>query len=135
MRWVYVRVDEIKAFPEKEFANLDLFNGEAIFGRLLCFSRGQVVPVHKHEHKDECFDVLEGSGTLLIDGRELEGKAGTLLFVPAGVEHGLRADGTEEWLVRETVSERVYARRAIEMVLRAGLKRLPGVGARWRGEQ
>lgn len=135
MRWVHVRADEIKAFPEREFANLDLFNGEAFFGRLLCFSRGQVVPVHKHEHKDECFDVLEGSGTLLIDGRELEGNVGTVLYVPAGVEHGLRADGTEHWLVRETVSERVYARRAIGMVLRAGLKRLPLVGARWRSAQ
>ncbi len=135
MRWAHVRANTIKKFSQEELANIELFEGQAFFGRLLCLSRGQVVPVHKHEHKDECFDVVEGNGTLLVDGRELAGEPGTTLFVPAGVEHGLRADGTDQWLVRETVSERVYARRALTMVLRAGLKRLPLVGARWQNAQ
>ncbi len=74
--------------------------------------------------------MVEGKGTLLIDGRELSGEPGTVLYVPAGVEHGLRADGTDQWVVRETVSERVYAGRAAKMVVRAALRRLPVIGKR-----
>lgn len=132
MRWFHANAKEIKKFSNEQFPNLNLFDGEAFFGRLLCFSRGQVVPYHRHAHQDECFDVVEGEGTFLIDGREIRGAPGAILYVPANVEHGLRADGSEQWVVRETVSERVYARRALAMVVRAVLKRLPVVSERWR---
>jgi mannose-6-phosphate isomerase-like protein (cupin superfamily) len=62
----------------------------------------------------------------------MAGRMGMTLYVPANVEHGLRADGSAEWIVRETVHERVYAGRAAKMVIRAALKRLPRVGARFR---
>ena len=134
MKWYHANTRQLKQFSAAQFPNINLFDGQAFFGRLLCFSRGQVVPVHRHEHQDECFDVIEGRGTLLVDGRELVGEPGTILYVPAGVEHAERADGTEQWLVRETVSERVYAGRAAKMVIRAALKRLPVIGKRWRSD-
>ncbi len=130
MKWYHANTHDIKQFSKDQLPNVNLFDGQAFFGRLICFSRGQVVPVHRHDHKDECFDVVEGQGTMLVDGREFLGKPGTILYVPAGIEHGLRADGTEEWVVRETVSERVYAGRAAKMVIRAALKRLPLIGKR-----
>ena len=130
MKWYQGRAGQIKRFSPEQLSNINLFDGQAFHGRLLCFSRGQVVPVHTHPHQDEVFDVLEGTGTLLVDGRELAGEPGMILYVPAGVEHGLRADGTDEWVVRETVNERVYAGRAAKMVLRAMLKRLPVIGQR-----
>ncbi len=132
MKWFAGKTSEIKEFSTEQLVNVNLFDGEAFFGRLLCFARGQVVPYHRHEHTDECFDVVEGAGTFLIDGRELRGTPGMTLFVPANVEHGLRADGTEQWVVRETVHERVYAGRAAKMVARAALRRVPGIGARFR---
>ncbi len=132
MNWYFASVDKIKQFSPTQLSNVTLFDGQAFFGRLLCLSRGQVVPVHTHDHKDECFDIVEGSGTLLIDGREFTAEPGAILYVPAGVEHGLRADGSEQWLVRETASERVYAGRAAKMVVRAALKRLPIIGERWK---
>ncbi len=135
MRYAQARVETTARFSSDQLQNIALFDGEAFFGRLLCLTRGQVVPVHRHEHKDECFDVVEGSGTLLVDGRELSGEAGTFLYVPAGLEHGLRADGSDHWVLRETVSERVFARQALSMVLRAAMKRLPLIGARWRRER
>ncbi len=134
-KWFCASIGQIKQFSSDQLSNVKLYDGEAFFGRLLCFTRGQVVPVHRHEHQDECFDVVDGRGTLLVDGRELSGEPGTILYVPAGIEHGLRADGTEQWVVRETVSERVYAGKAAKMVLRATLKRLPVIGERWRGER
>lgn len=131
MRYFLANANQIKKFSTQELTNLNLFDGEAFFGRLLCFSKGQIVRYHRHEHTDELFDVVEGEGTFLIDGGEMLGKPGTILYVPAGVEHGMRADGTDHWLVRETVHERVYAGRAAKMALRAALKRLPIVGQRF----
>jgi|GEM_PF-506910 len=122
--WKSFNAHETAQFSDHQFINLNFFDGDAFFGRLLCFSRGQNVPVHLHEHKDECFDVVEGQGTLLVDGKEITGVPGTTIYVPAGVTHGLRADGSERWVVRETVSERVYARRAIALLARAVLKRI-----------
>ncbi len=132
MKWYYANAGEIKKFSVEQFPNLILFDGEAFYGRLLCFTRGQVVPYHRHEHTDECFDVVEGEGTFLIDGREMRGVSGSILFVPAGIEHGMRADGSTHWIVRETVSERVYARRALVMVMRAIIKRIPIFGTIFR---
>ncbi len=132
MRYFTANANKIKKFSSQELSNLNLFDGEAFFGRLLCFSKGQIVRYHRHEHTDELFDVIEGEGTFLIDGGEMAGGPGTILYVPAGVEHGMRADGTDQWVVRETVHERVYAGRAAKMVMRAMLKRLPIVGERFR---
>ncbi len=122
MSFRLIRAQETERFAAEQFVNLNLFDGEAFFGRLLCFERGQQVPVHVHEHKDECFDVIEGEGTLLAEGQEMRAGPGTMLYVPAGVTHGLRADGTERWVLRETVSERVYLRRALRAALE---KRMP----------
>ncbi len=124
--WASFNARDIAEFPVQQFANINLFDGDAFFGRLLCFSRGQHVPLHRHEHKDECFDVIEGQGTLLVDGNDIQATPGTVVYVPAGVEHGLRADATEKWIVRETVSERVYARRAFALFARAILRRIRG---------
>jgi quercetin dioxygenase-like cupin family protein len=132
LRFFTAKAQDLEKFSNEQLTNLNLFDGEAFFGRLLCFARGNVVPYHSHEHTDEVFDVIEGEGTILIDGREMRGVPGTILYVPAGTEHGFRADGTEAWLVRETVHERIYAGRAAKMMARAVLKRLPGIGARFR---
>ena len=130
MNYRFETIRQAARFSDEQFVNLNLFDGDAFFGRLLCFQKGQQVPVHSHAHKDECFDVLEGEGTLLIDGRELLAQPGAFLYVPAGVTHGLRADRSERWVLRETVSERVYARRALRLLGRALLKRLPFAGKR-----
>lgn len=131
MRFFSANLNELKKFSGEQLVNVNLFDGEAFYGRLLCFARGNVVPYHKHEHTDKVFDVLEGEGTILIDGREMRGVPGTILYVPAGIEHGFRADGTEQWVLRETVHERIYAGRAAKMVVRAALRRLPIIGARF----
>ncbi len=130
MRFFSANFNDLKKFSSEQLTNVNLFDGEAFYGRLLCFARGNVVPYHKHEHTDEVFDVLEGEGTILIDGREMRGTPGTILYVPAGIEHGFRADGTAQWVVRETVHERIYAGRAAKMVIRAALRRLPVIGKR-----
>ena len=108
-----------------------LFVSESFIGVLVKLEPGALVPPHSHEHKDECFDVIEGEGIIVVAGQQQRATAGTMVFVPAGVQHGLRNDTARRWLLRETVHERVYARTALRLVWSAVLKRLP-VGKRWR---
>jgi quercetin dioxygenase-like cupin family protein len=113
-------------------ASFSLFVSESLAGVLVVVQPHGSVPLHVHQHKDEAFDVIEGVGTLFVAGRAVSAQPGTLVFVPAGTEHGLHNDSDERWLLRETVHERIYARSALSLVLRAVLKRLPIIGRRWR---
>ena len=117
-------LSEQMQFNDDQLVNVHLWDGDAFFGRLVCMKRGQVVPLHIHEHKDECFDVIQGEGTFILEGKEFKAGPGMTIYVPAGTVHGLRADGTEVWVLRETVNERVYARRALRLLLRAIWKRV-----------
>ena len=46
------------------------------------------VPAHIHHREDECFYILEGDYTFLIEGREVHATAGTVCYVPKGTLHG-----------------------------------------------
>ena len=79
------------------------------------------VPHHVHEHHDEIFDVIRGTGTFFLEDEAITFEPGMTIVVPAGVQHGLLA-GDEVWVLRETVHRHVYARKAIKRAIR---KRLP----------
>jgi mannose-6-phosphate isomerase-like protein (cupin superfamily) len=82
-------------------------------------ARYDELPLHAHEH--EVFDVLQGQGTMYLDGTAMELKAGAAVFVPAGVQHGFKNTGPDRWLIRATIQQRTSARHAIR---RAIAKRL-----------
>ena len=42
---------------------------------------------------DKVYQVLQGNGLFLLEGRELPMEAGTLLVAPEGVPHGIRNTG------------------------------------------
>ncbi len=127
-----VHLEKRTRFEATQFVNEPLFDGDGFYGRLLCFQKGQQVPEHVHDHVDECFDVLEGEGTFLINGQVVVAGPGTHIYIPAGTRHALQANRTERWVLRETVHERVYARRALRLLGRALLKRLPVIGTTYR---
>ncbi|MCC7165260.1 MAG: cupin [Anaerolineae bacterium] len=56
-----------------------------------CFEPGQFIPVHQ-PGVDLTLVVLEGSGTLVADDRELHIVPGALAFIPAGESRGIKAD-------------------------------------------
>ncbi|MFN0131364.1 MAG: cupin domain-containing protein [Phycisphaerales bacterium] len=47
-------------------------------------------PRHSHDYEHEVY-VVEGSGTVLLDGREQTIKAGDVVYVPADHEHQFKA--------------------------------------------
>ena len=43
---------------------------------------------HYHKRATELYYVLEGSGKVVLDGKEQEVRPGTMVHIPAGVVHG-----------------------------------------------
>ena len=47
---------------------------------------------HSHEHRDEIWNVVSGSGRTIIDGTERAVSAGDVITMPAGCRHTIIAD-------------------------------------------
>ena len=124
-RWKIFQAEQIARYDELPLTNVSLFVEEDFSGCLLGFLPGQELPVHQHEHEHEVFDVLQGKGTLVLDGESIEVASGGVIFVPAGVRHGFKNTGTDRWLIRATIHQRTYARQSIKRAIhkRLGLTR------------
>lgn len=68
-----------------------LFESPRMMVGLNAFEAGQMHPLHAHAGMDKLYQVLEGEGVFLLEGRELPMRAGDLLVAPEGVPHGIRA--------------------------------------------
>jgi len=123
-RWQVTQAEHIARYNELPLTNVPLFREEDFSGCILGFLPGQVLPKHRHAHEHEVFDVLAGEGTMWLDGQAVRAGVGAIIFVPAGVEHGFENTGAERWLVRATIHERTYARRALQRALEKRVRRL-----------
>lgn len=70
---------------------------------------GTQPPPHIHTGEAECFYLIEGEVTFLVDGQPIEGRAGTWAFVPQGTPHTFRVE-----------SERA---KMLVLIVRAGFER------------
>lgn len=50
---------------------------------------------HVHEKSVDIISVVQGSGVLITDGVEHRIQKGDVVYVPPGVDHGMRNDGEE----------------------------------------
>jgi quercetin dioxygenase-like cupin family protein len=66
-----------------------LYESPRLLVGLNAFEPGQSHALHAHAGMDKVYQVLEGTGTFLLEGRELPMTAGDLLVAPAGVPHGV----------------------------------------------
>ena len=76
-----------------------IFRSPRLLVGLNCFEPGQFHALHSHDGMDKVYQVVEGEGTLLLDGRDLPIKAGELVVAPDGVPHGMRNTGSGRLLV------------------------------------
>ncbi len=120
-RWQVFQLPQLARYDELPLTNVPLFAEEEFRGCLLGFLPGQELSGHVHAHEHEVFDVLQGQGTMYLDGEAVELRAGDTVVVPAGVSHGFKNTGGDRWLVRATIHRRTYARQSIR---RAIAKRL-----------
>src|SRR5687767_3239462 len=82
-----------------KMGKVTLFESDHLLVGLNCFEPGQSHALHAHRGMDKVYQVVEGSGLFLLEGRELPMTAGDLLVAPEGVPHGVRNSGTGRLLV------------------------------------
>ena len=90
---------EFAVYDGAKMGKATLFASPRMLVGLNCFLPGQEHALHAHRGLDKLYLVLEGSGVFLLEGRELEMRAGELLVAPEGVAHGIRNTGQEKLLV------------------------------------
>jgi quercetin dioxygenase-like cupin family protein len=61
----------------------------------LTMAPGDEFANHVHEESVDIISVVQGSGVLISDGVEYRIQQGDVVYVPAGVDHGMRNDGEE----------------------------------------
>ena len=76
-----------------------LFESPRVLIGLNAFEPGQSHALHAHQGMDKLYQVVEGEGVFLLDGRELSMTAGDLLVAPEGVPHGVRNTGPKRLLL------------------------------------
>lgn len=76
-----------------------LFETSRLLVGLNAFEPGQSHPLHSHSGMDKLYQVVQGSGVFLLEGRELPMVAGDLLIAPEGVPHGVRNTGSGRLLL------------------------------------
>lgn len=67
-----------------------LFESPRVLVGLNAFEPGQSHALHAHAGMDKLYQVVDGEGEFLLEGRELPMRAGDLLVAPDGVPHGIR---------------------------------------------
>lgn len=53
---------------------------------------GCKVPEHVHETSDEILYILEGHGTMTMDKKKLEVRAGMAIYIPRGTKHSMQLE-------------------------------------------
>jgi quercetin dioxygenase-like cupin family protein len=78
-------------FASGKAVKADLVRGVALFLGLNCFEAGQSQPVHSHAGADKFYLVLSGNASMIVGDETRDAGAGTLVWAPADVPHGVAA--------------------------------------------
>ena len=90
---------EQAVYAPNKMGKSTIFESARLLVGLNAFEPGQEHALHAHAGQDKVYHVIEGEGMFLLDGRELEMKAGDLLVAPEGIAHGVRNTGRGRLLV------------------------------------
>ena len=94
-----IKPAEHAVYSPGKMGKATIFESPRLLVGLNAFEPGQEHALHAHAGQDKVYQVLEGEGLFLLDGRELAMQAGDLLVAPEGVAHGVRNTGASRLLV------------------------------------
>jgi quercetin dioxygenase-like cupin family protein len=81
-------LDAARFNPQKA-AKTDLFSGGQLFVGLNCFEPGQSQQSHVHAGADKFYLLVSGRARMIVGGEMREVSAGTVVWAPADVPHGV----------------------------------------------
>ena len=94
-----VRPPEHAVYSPNKMGKSTIFESSRLLVGLNAFEPGQEHALHAHAGQDKVYQVIDGEGLFLLDGRELAMQPGDLLVAPEGVAHGVRNTGAGRLLV------------------------------------
>jgi quercetin dioxygenase-like cupin family protein len=94
-----IRPAEHAVFSAEKMGKSTIFQSARLLVGLNAFEPGQEHALHAHAEQDKVYQVIEGEGVFLLEGRELAMKPGDLLVAPEGVPHGVRNSGAARLIV------------------------------------
>jgi len=90
------------AYSDEKASKIPVASSDTSRANLWCLKTGQEIHPHVHEG-DHIWVVMEGAGNYLDGEKKMPVKKGDIIFVPAGLPHGIENDG-EEGLVFVSIS-------------------------------
>lgn len=87
-----LQLDDMVEFAGDKRVRKKMFFSDDIVSELVCYEPGQDTVPHRHPRQDEIFFVVDGEGTIVVGGEDIPSRKGTSVFVPANIEHSIRAD-------------------------------------------
>ncbi|MDP6580931.1 MAG: cupin domain-containing protein [Vicinamibacterales bacterium] len=90
---------DLAVYSPDKMGKSTIFRSESVMVGLNAFEPGQEHALHAHQGMDKIYQVIEGRGVFLLEGRDVPMRAGILLVAPDGAPHGIRNTGTERLLV------------------------------------
>lgn len=85
----FQRAEGAARFDSAGATKADLCRGSVLFVGLNCFEPGQSQRVHTHAAADKFYLVLSGKARMTVGGETRVADAGTLVWAPADVPHGV----------------------------------------------
>ena len=94
-----IKPAEHAAWRPDKMGKSTLFESSRLLVGLNAFEPGQSHALHAHAGMDKLYQVVDGEGVFLLEGRDLPMQAGDLMVAPDGVPHGIRNTGSRRLLV------------------------------------
>lgn len=121
-----VNINPLKKFSPDARVNQPLLGSKDFVTRMNCYEPGQVTPFHVHPNDDEVIFCVEGRGAITFADRPDEPiEPGSLISLPAGLPHGIRAATDSRMVVIYTTNADYTSERLQNRTDEAGIS-IPG---------
>lgn len=84
-------LEEMMEFPKEGVFSKVLVKGELSNYTLMCLAKGSDISEHTST-REAAVTVLKGSGIFTLNGKKIQMKPGTFIFMPKNAPHSLSAD-------------------------------------------
>jgi len=94
-----VNLSDIRAYGKDALVKKNPLKTDKFVFNTYFLAPRQVLGLHKHETSDELFYVVEGNGQLTVGNDQIMASAGTAVYGPANVPHGIVNSGNDNMMV------------------------------------
>jgi quercetin dioxygenase-like cupin family protein len=94
-----ISVTDMIEFADKRRVRKKILSEPLLEAELVCYEPGQGTQEHFHKTQEEIYYIVEGSGSITIDGETTAVKGGDMVFSPADVPHSIAAAEDERMVM------------------------------------